>query len=76
MNRKEKQHLARAIGERIMLFRSEVGLSQSDLAERLKSDKSTVSRYESGMRLPDYVTLRKIANELGLTIDELLPEEG
>lgn len=74
MNRQEKQRLARFVGEKIVLFRSEANLSQEELAERVQLDKSTICRYETGHRMIDYVTLRKIANELGITIDDLIPE--
>ena len=47
-------------------------MSQADLAEILKIERSTVAKYETGDRYPDIETLCKIADALGVTTDELL----
>lgn len=48
------------------------GLSQAQLAELLGVAKSTYSMYESGKREPNIQTIRKIADILGVSVDELL----
>lgn len=48
------------------------GLSQAQLAELLGVAKSTYSMYESGNREPNVQTIKKIADILNVSTDELL----
>lgn len=48
------------------------GLSQVQLAEQLGIAKSTYSMYESGKREPNMQTIKKIADILDVSTDELL----
>lgn len=52
--------------------RKKVGLSQIELARRLKRPQSFVSKYERGERRLDVVELTDIAEELGLSVSDLL----
>lgn len=49
------------------------GLSQSDLSQRSGLPKPTLSRYENGHVLPSLMTLRKLADALGVSESVLLP---
>ena len=46
--------------------RKENGLTQSDLAARLKKPQSFVSKYESGERRLDLVELEEICKKVGI----------
>ena len=48
------------------------GYTQSELANRLKISKSTISMYENGNREPDFETLELIADFFNVDIDFLL----
>ena len=63
------------IGQMIKTKRDELGLTQQEIAERLFVSRQTVSRWESGSRCPDLITAKRIANILGITVDELIPIE-
>lgn len=52
--------------------REQKGLSQKDVAEKIGVAKSTYSLYESGSREPNVQTIKKIADVLGVSADELL----
>lgn len=52
--------------------RKEKGLSQAALARRLGIAQNTYSQYETGERHPYPEFLPKLADALGLTLDELL----
>jgi len=59
-------------------LRTEAGLTQCQLAARLRQPQSFVSKYESGERLLDQVELRQICDAVGVPLTELVRrwEEG
>lgn len=70
------------LGPRIASLRRRAGLSQSELAARLKVSPSAVGMYEQGRREPSVDTLVDMAREFGVSTDYLLkgipttPPEG
>lgn len=52
--------------------RTEAGLRQEDLAEKLGQPQSFVSRCESGERRVDVMELREICEALGTTLAEFV----
>ncbi|MBQ9227658.1 MAG: response regulator [Eubacterium sp.] len=59
------------LGLKIHKIREERGITTTQLAEQLGCALQTVYRWESGTRLPDIPTLMKIAQVLGVSLDEL-----
>lgn len=55
--------------------RSELGMSQSELAAKVGVDKRQIRRYESGETQPTLPIAKAIAHALGISIDELAGEE-
>jgi len=51
----------KSMGERIKKARKEVGLSQKELANRLRLSDKTISSYEVGRTIPSFTTIRKIS---------------
>jgi ribosome-binding protein aMBF1 (putative translation factor) len=47
------------------------GLSQADLAKRIGTQQSNIARIEAGREDPTMARARKIADALGVTLDEL-----
>lgn len=47
-------------------------MSQADLAALVDTTPATISRYESGARIPDLETAAKIAKALGCKVDDLI----
>jgi transcriptional regulator with XRE-family HTH domain len=62
--------------EIIRARRSELGLSQADLASQVGVDRRQVRRYESGETQPTLGVAREIARALGISIDELAGNES
>ena len=60
------------LGARIAALRRRAGLSQAELAARLRVSPSTMGMYEQGRREPPVETLVSLARELGVTTDFLL----
>lgn len=60
------------LGQNIKSFRKARNMSQSQLAEKLWIDRSSLSGYEIGKRTPDIYMLCRIADELDLSLDVLV----
>lgn len=59
------------IGGNIKEVRLELGYSQEKLANMCDMSNSTLSAYENSKKIPNAVTLAKIAKALGVSIDRL-----
>jgi DNA-binding XRE family transcriptional regulator len=67
-----------AIGRRIAQFRSDMGMTQEELADKAGIPQSHVSRLETGRHTPTHVTIEKVAAALGVhpsKLDMGYPEE-
>lgn len=58
--------------ENLKTARERKGISQKEIAENIGVAKSTYSLYESGNREPNVQTIKKIADFLNISADELL----
>ena len=62
------------LGKKIKLARIELGLTQTELAEKINGKQKSISGYETGATLPSIRTLIKIARVLkkpaGYFLDE------
>ena len=58
--------------ENLKIARERKGISQKEMAESIGVAKSTYSLYESGNREPNVQTIKKIADILSVSADELL----
>ncbi len=52
------------LGKKIRLARIEADLIQTQLAQKIKANQKSISRYETGASLPSLETLVKIAKVL------------
>lgn len=59
----------------IAQLRKEKGLRQSDLAQELGIDRSTVAKWETGEALPRVDKLIKISIFFGVPIESILKKE-
>ncbi|WP_195985324.1 helix-turn-helix transcriptional regulator [Clostridium sp. D33t1_170424_F3] len=58
--------------DRIISLRNERRITQTDLANVINKQRSTVSGYETGGKEPDYDTLCRLAEYFDVTVDYLL----
>lgn len=58
--------------EKVKELRKECGMSQKELAEMIKVDRSTVAGWETKDRIPDIMLLVNIADVFGVTLDNLV----
>jgi len=65
----ESQHALRQV---LRSVRTDAGLTQQQLADRLDVPQSFVSKYESGERRLDLVELREICKALGIPLSAFI----
>jgi transcriptional regulator with XRE-family HTH domain len=65
------QAIKNTLGKNIKIFRARRGLSQADLAEKADISIPFLSNIERGIKYPQPNMLAKIANSLGVEVNEL-----
>lgn len=60
------------ISENIRFHRHRLGLTQAELAEKLRGKKSLISNYENDISTPDISVLCKLAHIFDISLDELV----
>ena len=61
-----------ALAEKILSLRTERGMSQDDLAEKLEVSRQSVSKWETAQSTPDLDKIIKLADLFGLSVDQLV----
>ena len=56
------------LGARVRAERERLGLTQTELAERMETSQPTIARLEAGGVTPSLATLNRAANALGLEL--------
>lgn len=69
---KKEQRFLDSLGKRIFVLRKENGMTQEEMAEKLDTLHNQVSRLENGQVNPKITTLLKVAEVLGVSIEELI----
>ena len=59
------------IGNKIKLLRQKIGATQEQLGGKIGVSAQSVSKWETGVTMPDITLLPVLSSELGVTIDEL-----
>ena len=64
-----------SLGKHVAALRREKGWTQEQLAERMEVSPQAVSKWENDQSCPDIALLPKLAETLGVTVDNLLSPE-
>lgn len=64
------------VAKNLTELRKSRGLTQSELAEKLKYSDKTVSKWETGDSLPDISVLAELAALYGISLDDLVHENA
>ncbi len=59
-------------GRNLRKARLKAGLSQMQVAESIRADKSYISNLEKGKKNPTLFTLSKLAKSIGISLSKLL----
>ena len=62
------------LAEKILSLRTERGMSQDDLAEKLEVSRQSVSKWETAQSTPDLDKIIKLADLFGVSVDQLVRE--
>ena len=60
------------IGERIVIARTNAGLTQAELAKRMDIPYQTIGHWERNMSSPKFSSLERLANALGINVETLI----
>ena len=63
---------AKKLGENLKRIRTNKNITQTELADKLKVDKSFVSNIENGKTNPTLLTITSLAKALDVSVNELL----
>ena len=61
--------------EKLRKIRKENNLTQEELAEKLNVSRQAITKWESGVGIPDIENLKQISNMFNISIDELVKED-
>ena len=64
------------LGDKIYQLRTQVGLSQEELAEKTGVSRQSVSKWETGASIPELDKLIQLAKTFGITLDALVQDES
>lgn len=70
----DSEKLKNQIGANISDYRKRCGLTQAGLAEKLNYSDKAVSKWERGESVPDVITLAQLAEQFGVTVNDLLAD--
>ncbi len=62
----------KSIGETIAYLRKQKGMTQNELAEKMNVTDKAVSKWERDLSCPDVNSISKLADILGVSVEELL----
>lgn len=71
----DSEKLKIRIGNNIAAYRKRDDMTQAELADRLNYSDKAVSKWERGESVPDVITLVQLAEQFGITVNELLRED-
>ena len=75
-SRKVWYAMTKPFGETLRRLRTDHGLSQQQVADRLHVSRASVANWEAGRRIPDAFTLGQLAEALGVEASVLLAAVG
>lgn len=70
-----KEDELRSLGLKIRTLRETKGLTQLDLAATLNKEQQTIQRIEAGKTNPTFLTLKGLADALGVSLCDIISEQ-
>ena len=70
--KKDETTIKKTNAENIAYYRKKIGLTQSELSEKINYSDKSVSKWERGDGLPDVLVLSELAELYGVTLNDLV----
>lgn len=70
-----EENLRKYFANNLSYYRKQLGLTQTELAEKLNYSDKSISKWERGEGLPDLTVAAQIADIFGLTINDMISEK-
>ena len=70
-----EEKLRENFARNLTYYRKALGLTQTDLAEKLNYSDKSISKWERGDGLPDLTVTAQLAEIFGLTVDDMLADK-
>lgn len=67
----DDESMRKAFRRKLQSIMNQKWVTQDELARRINSSQPMVSRYLTGQSIPSAITMKKIADALGVAVDEL-----
>ena len=67
-----EENLRKYFANNLCHYRKQLGLTQTELAEKLNYSDKSISKWERGEGLPDLTVTAQIANIFGLTVNDMI----
>ena len=67
--------MSKVFAKNLKFFRTNLGLTQEELARRLGITRAAITNYEMGRSEPSFEALGALTRELGVDLDQLLWEQ-
>lgn len=61
-------------GSNLKAARKAIGMTQTALGQTIGKTATCICQYENGDRMPNLMLLRDLADVLGMSLDDLVPE--
>ena len=68
----DKEEELSSLGSRIKKIREGKNITQAELAARVNKDQQSIQRLEAGRVNPSHISLKEIAEGLGININEVV----
>lgn len=70
-----EENLRRFFSNNLCHYRKQLGLTQTELAEKLNYSDKSISKWERGDGLPDLAVTAQLAHIFGLTVNDMISEK-
>ena len=67
--------MSKLFAENLRFFRSNLGITQEELAQRVGTNRNAIANYEQGRAEPSFQALCALCRELGVDANQLITEQ-
>lgn len=68
------EELKQVIAKNLIHFRTNAGLTQLELAEKINYSDKSISKWERGLAVPDVLVLKQLADMYGIKVDDFFTD--